>query len=111
MGPQSLAALLVFALVACSVTPPHVQYLADHVNRAAQDEIEKRMGAPALTRALENGDTLWTYQYGAYGTTAVYGTSASYAEGSVLIGSAECVKYVLTFDKQNILREWMRQEC
>lgn len=56
------------------------------------------------------GETLWTYQYGipkasGWGGVTVVGPALTFGKGS------PCTEYVLLFDRQQILRAWMRQDC
>jgi hypothetical protein len=99
---------LFLAAIACAPPVWRVQYLSEQVNVATEDQVQTKFGPPLGTQRLESGDTVWTYRVG---KNARYGDPATYGEGSVLIGSGECVSYALTFDKQHILRSWLRQEC
>jgi len=69
-------------------------YLSASTNAATQDEISQKLGPPHRTRPLEDGNTLWQYQYmGGYE------------------GSGFCREYILTFGQQKVLRNWSRQDC
>ena len=108
MARRLLIGLLLLPGIACAPPVWRTQYLAEQVNVATQEQVQAKFGPPLGSQQLENGDEVWTYRVG---QNARYGDPATYAEGSVLIGSGECVAYVLTFDEQHILRSWLRQEC
>ena len=83
----------------CATQPPlRVTYFKEVVNEANQDDITKRLGPPHLVRDLDSGEEVWVYQsrgtfiYERYGETV-------------------CTEYILTFDQNKILREWVRQSC
>ena len=104
-----IGATLLFSVLSCAAPPVwRAEYLGQQVNLAKQDEVREKFGEPQETRPAANGDEVWVYRIG---KNAKYGDPATYGEGSVLIGSGECVAYVLTFDKQGTLRSWLRQEC
>jgi hypothetical protein len=103
-----LICLLSLLAIACAPPVWRAQYLAEQVNVATQEQVQAKFGPPLGTQVLANGEELWTYRVG---QNARYGDPATYGEGSVLIGSGECVAYVLSFDKQRVLRSWLRQEC
>ena len=96
-----LAGVLVFGIsvfVPACRTPWRISYLQEQVNQATQDEIAQRLGPPHRRTTLENGDTLWQYEY----------RGASTVQG---IGSTWCSEYLLTFSQQKILRSWVSQRC
>ena len=97
-------------LLALSCAPPvwRAEYLSEQVNVATQEQVRDKFGEPQETKRSEGGDEIWIYRLG---KNAKYGDPATYAEGSVLLGSGECVAYILTFDTRKILRSWLRQEC
>ena len=108
MRARFLPGGLFLLTLACAPPVWRVQYLSEQVNVATENQVRAKFGSPLATQRLGNGDTVWTYQVG---KNARYGDPATYAEGGVLIGSGECVAYVLTFDAQRVLRAWLRQEC
>src|SRR5574341_945485 len=108
MARGILISVLLLLAVACAPPVWRAQYLAEQVNVATQEQVQAKFGPPLETQVLANGEGLWTYRVG---QNARYGDPATYGEGSVLIGSGECVAYVLTFDQQHVLRSWLRQEC
>jgi hypothetical protein len=86
--------LLVLFLFSCA--PWRVQYLRGVVDKATQDEITKRLGPPHSTRELASGEIVWSYQY---------------IRIRAVVNTVVCKEYILTFDQDRILREWIRQKC
>src|SRR5579885_2931724 len=107
---KCLPIVLAFIIISACTSPSawRLQYLNQQINIAGADQVREGFGAPTLTQRLENDDIRWIYQIG---KNAQYGDAASYGEGSVLIGSGECIAYLLDFDQQRILRSWVRREC
>jgi len=101
-------AVLFLSILSCAPPVWRAEYLAKHANIATREQVRAEFGEPEAIRRSTGGDEVWIYRVG---KNARYGDPATYAEGSVLIGSGECVAYVLTFDGQAILRSWLRQEC
>jgi len=83
------AALLFFTISAC--TRWRAEYLEEVKGRANQDDIAQRLGAPTNTHKLNKGGEVWTYEVCSAGGTG-------------------CVYYVLTFDEQQTLRNWQRND-
>ncbi len=96
----TLAGLVIFLLVvsACSSGS---KYFYDSLNEATQEMVGKRYGSPHKTQSASDGGEVWTYFERGSGT-AGFG-------GQVRAGS--CKAYVLTFDKQAVLRGWDQQPC
>jgi len=82
-------ALLFFTISAC--TRWQAEYLEEVKGRANQDDIAQRLGAPTNTHKLNKGGEVWTYEVCSAGGTG-------------------CVYYVLTFDEQQTLRNWQRND-
>ena len=83
------AALLFFTISAC--TRWQAEYLEEVKGRANQDDIAQRLGAPTNTHKLNRGGEVWSYEVCSAGGTG-------------------CVYYVLTFDEQQTLRNWQRND-
>ena len=77
------------------------KYFQDAVNEATQEMVGKRYGTPHKTQAAEDGGQVWTYFERGSGTA---GFSGQVREGG-------CRAYVLTFDKQAVLRRSAQQSC
>lgn len=76
-------------------------YFQDKVNEATQEKVAKRYGYPHKTEALQNGGEVWTYYDRGSGTASYTGYATS----------TYCRAYVLTFDKEGVLRDWAQQQC
>jgi hypothetical protein len=72
-------------------------YLHGAQDRATQEEVRQHLGNPHLTSTSKDGDPIWVYQVYLQdpGTQNVWGTPGTW-----------CDEYVLTFDKQGVLRRW-----
>ncbi len=115
------------ALVACS--PWQDSYLKEATDSATRTDVRKRLGPPhEVDQRLLDGETTWVYRYamtqselhpGRPSTMLKSATDASAEAAAMIKGggpstSSEkltCMRYVLTFDKTDVLRKWMREEC
>jgi hypothetical protein len=76
-------------------------YFQGRLNEATEQIVAKRYGQPHKVEQREGHQTVWTY----------------FDRGSAIAGytgtarSSFCRAYVLTFDRQGILRDWQQQEC
>lgn len=95
------ASLLLLALVTVSCGMIETQYFKDRVNEVSQDRVVRRYGPPHDVEPFENGGETWIY-YDRGSATASY---AGYAE------SKYCRAYLLSFDKEGVLRDWSEQIC
>ena len=81
-------------LIGCDVHM-HMHPYADHLNQSVgredHDAIARKLGAPHRTVSLDKGGDLWTYDL--------------CPQGSYL-GSAQCQRLNLIFDKSGRLAEW-----
>ncbi len=93
--------LAVVVLLGLGCTPWRATYLRAATNAATQDEIAQKLGPPHRTLLLEDGNTLWQYEYRGASHTVYFGYG----------GSTRCSEYILTFDQQKVLRNWSRQRC
>lgn len=92
-----------FPILAAIVSCGYIEtgYFQDKVNQVTQDVVLEHYGVPHDQRSLANGGAVWTY-YERRSATAGYAGSAR---------GASCRAYVLTFDAQNVLREWKQETC
>ena len=97
-----LAVCLATVLLFAACTPWRAKYCADAVNNATQDDVVKRLGPPTVTHKLDSGESVWQYRY--------YDSSVIGSGGNV-VGGTDCIEYILTFDSQRVLRNWIRQRC
>ena len=75
-------------------------YFQGRVNEATEQIVAKRYGSPHIEQR-EGHQTIWTYFDRGSATSGYVGTARS----------PFCRAYVLTFDRQEILRSWQQQEC
>lgn len=85
-------------LTACS---GGAKYFQDAVNEATQEMVAKRYGSPHQTQSRSDGAEVWTYFERGSGTAGFGGQ----------VRGGGCRAYVLTFDKQSVLRHWEQQPC
>jgi hypothetical protein len=76
-------------------------YFQGRVNEATEQTVASRYGPPHKVEQREGYQTVWTY-FDRGSATVGYGGTAR---------STFCRAYVLTFDRQEILRGWQQQEC
>lgn len=96
-----LLAVLLLHSAAASCGYLQTGYFHDKINDATQEMVLEQYGVPHDQRSLANGGAIWTY-YERGSTPDAYAGSAS---------GASCRAYVLTFDAQNVLREWKQETC
>ena len=94
-----LLTLLLFGAVSCDLGGG--PYFQDKVNEVTQEKVAKRYGSPHQTEPLQTGGEAWTYYDRGSGTASYTGYATS----------TFCRAYVLTFDKEGVLRDWTQQEC
>ena len=85
-----------------SCTPWRQKYLKGGVNSLTMDEVTKTLGPPDGTQTLKDNSIVWKYRY-----TSSSVTGSQYG----VVGGSECTEYILTFDKDEILRQTRRQGC
>ncbi len=94
--------VLIYALGAvCACSEFDTQYFKDHVSEATAERMAKRYGQPHKVEQREGHQTVWTYFERGSATSSYAGTARS----------SFCRAYVLTFDRQGILRDWKQLEC
>lgn len=93
------------AVLFCSMLPAcsefETGYFRDRVNHATQETVAHRYGSPHLIDKVQDGGSVWTYFDRGSATSSYTG----YAKSSY------CLAYVLTFDKQGVLRDWRQDHC
>jgi len=88
------------ALVAAGCTvfvPKETLYLESAQDRATQDEVRQKLGAPKVTASTAADEPIWVYQIYWQDTTSQNSWGAP---------GTWCDEYVLTFDRKGILRNW-----
>lgn len=92
-------AVVMMGSVACAEF--ETGYFQSRVNEATEQIVVKRYGLPHKIEQREGHQTIWTYFDRGSATSGYVGTARS----------SFCLAYVLTFDRQEILRSWQQQEC
>jgi hypothetical protein len=87
-----LLLVLGMAMVCCAPTL-YEEYLSESLHQVSQDDIKKQLGPPRTVTSAEH-TSVWTYQ----------------ASGERVYGS-ECTTYMLLFDREKRLQDWLRLSC
>lgn len=98
MKTPLLALSLTLGMVAagCSLLIPQESlYLKSAQDRATQEEVQQRLGRPALTAVTQTGEAVWVYEIRTEEPGSRWTSIGMW-----------CDEYVLTFDKQGVLRRW-----
>lgn len=111
--------LLSLGLVACSHWRD--SYFDDGVGVLTQSDIRARLGKPHMVKdPLLSDETTWTYRFAlSESELDPSGVKALGKQAENLMGGAKggprekvfCFMYILTFDKEGILRHWEREIC
>ncbi len=89
---------LVLLGASCSVLiPKETRYLESAQDRATQEEVRKKLGQPKYTAATPTGEPVLVYQF-------MWQDPSN--QNSWGAPGTWCDEYVLTFDRQDILRNW-----
>lgn len=120
-------AMLIVSLGACSHWRD--SYLKSAVEEATQDDIVAKFGNPWRKKeSLLHGESTWIYRYTltkseidpmgfntlGRGVSQVTNSAASMlGKGDSTLGSdkPQCFHYLLTFDHDKILTDWVRESC
>jgi len=105
-------------------------FFDDGVDEITQEDVRKKLGKPHIVKdPFLSEEITWTYRYGVsesemnpmgvktlgQGINVLADTAASLiGKGGGGVKQRErvlCVRYVLTFDGSQILREWTREPC
>jgi len=98
---RSLVLLACLTVSAC--LPSQWEYLVRATDRATEDEVRNRFGVPYAIKTFEDLTSSWTYRYERK-------SSWTQRRGDMIAG-APCIEYELTFDRQEVLRSWVRRPC
>jgi hypothetical protein len=114
-------------LVSCA--PEQDAYLKKGVRKVTQADVTKEFGPPHITKeAVLDGETVWMYRYAMNDSdlnpmsfdnmfrsanTAGNAAMALIGKGGADSGKEKvvCVRYVLTFNKDKVLKDWKREGC
>jgi hypothetical protein len=88
--------VLLVLMGSCASTPWQVRYLTSAEGTATQEQVTQHLGGPMAKLPLEDGGEMWTYRY---------------TRGDVRVATFECWDYKLTFDAQQVLRQWKHRPC
>lgn len=94
-----LAAVWLAALAACEPVPD--RYLVKETGHATMDAIRAELGPPDYHKDLPDGGAEWVYAV--KWSTATFMTYASH-------DAEVCYEYTLTFDREQVLRKWVRKD-
>jgi len=111
--------MLCLAVVACA--PWRDRYFDDGMGVLTQSDVRGKLGKPHMVKDPFLSDlTTWTYRYALSESeldpsgVKSFGKQAGGLMGGANGGSREkvyCYMYILTFDKEGILRHWEREVC
>jgi len=92
-----LAGLLLLGSACTILVSKETRYLEAAKDHATQEQVRTRLGEPKYTATTEDGEPILVYQviFVDTGVNNQWGTPGAW-----------CDEYVLTFDKQGILRDW-----
>jgi hypothetical protein len=90
--------LFVRWMTACSEF--ETEYFKDRVNEATMERVAKRYGIPHSTE-VDGNRIRWTYFDRGSGTVGYSGIARKEL----------CYAYILIFDREEVLRDWRRDEC
>ena len=76
-------------------------YFQSRVNEATSQIVVKRYGPPHKVEQRDDHLTVWTYFDRGSAISGYAGTARS----------SFCSAYVLTFDREGVLRDWQQQKC
>jgi outer membrane protein assembly factor BamE (lipoprotein component of BamABCDE complex) len=93
-----LSAAVILSAAACAMFEDKQDlYLKSAQGHASRQDVQQRLGKPLMTAATQGGGAVWVYHVVTQEAGAQDAWSAS---------GSWCDEYVLTFDKQGILRGW-----
>ncbi|MCA9497615.1 MAG: hypothetical protein KC588_00330 [Nitrospira sp.] len=111
--------MLCLALVACSHWRD--SYFDNGVGVLTQSDVKGKLGKPHMVKdPLLSDKTTWTYRFAmSESELDPSGVKALGKQAGSLMGGAQggprekvfCFMYILTFDKEGILRHWEREIC
>ncbi|HEV8540328.1 MAG TPA: hypothetical protein VGQ60_04125 [Nitrospiraceae bacterium] len=94
--PLLILAAILTVLAGCMLfIPKENLYLKSAQDRATQEEVHQKLGRPALMTTAPTGEPVWVYEVREEEPGSRWTSIGMW-----------CDEYVLTFDKQGILRRW-----
>ncbi len=97
---NSILQVTVIGLLVLTACSGGSKYFQDALNEATQEMVMQRYGSPHKSQSASEGGEVWTYFERGSGTAGFGG----HVRGV-------CRAYILTFDKQAVLRHWEQQTC
>jgi len=97
---QLIAACSVLSLVTgCGLfLPKETRYLMSAKGHASQTEVMEHLGKPIDTKVSPTGDVVW-----------IYHVRVLQPGNRMTAPGAWCDEYVLAFDQQEVLRDWLHR--
>jgi hypothetical protein len=97
IAKAALVGMVVFGIACSAFIAKETLYLESAQDRATQEEVQQKLGKPYQVAASKTGNPIWVYHvyYEDPGPYNPWGTAGTW-----------CDEYVLTFDKEGILRNW-----
>jgi hypothetical protein len=90
-----LPSLCIIAMGCALFIPRETLYLKSAQDRAGQEEVRKHLGSPMVSTSNQEGEAIWVYQVREEEPGSRWTSSGLW-----------CDEYVLTFDRQAVLRHW-----
>lgn len=90
-----LACLCIIATGCTLFIPRETLYLKSAQDRAGQEDVREHLGSPMVITSNQEGEVIWVYQVRAEEPGSRWTSSGLW-----------CDEYVLTFDRQAVLRHW-----
>ena len=92
-----LAGMAVLGTACSAFIAKETLYLESAQDRATEEQVRQHLGKPYQVATTKNGNPIWVYHvyYEDPGPYNPWGTAGTW-----------CDEYVLTFDKEGILRDW-----
>jgi hypothetical protein len=90
-----LLSLMVLATACSLFIPKETRYLKSAQGRATQQDVRQELGPPALVSSDQAGDSVWVYRVREEEPGNRWTSTGLW-----------CDEYVLTFDRQSVLRSW-----
>lgn len=89
---------IVVAVFGCALfIPKETLYLQSAQDRATQQDVRQQLGTPVLAESTPAGETILVYHVR---------QQEPGAQNSWATAGSWCDEYILTFDKQGVLRRW-----
>ncbi len=104
------------------------EFLDDGLNKVTKDQVKEKFGPPhSAKESLLSGESVWTYRFvltdsekNPYSMDSIVRPAAELGnQAAALIGKGgdtkgqklHCMRYILTFSPDKVLKDWRREEC